>query len=891
MKTKALRLLSLALTVVICIGMLMGAGGVFAAENTYIAVTERGNYASGVLVVIDAEIKLIGGHEYSLDIDIASNAPKAQTLRVMVENDGLVNLTTGTHSDAGAKRGLTVNEGWNEFRDLKFTAKATSRFLVKVHSDTFGTEDFFIDNLRIYDLTDKKEVISFDFEDEKEINSCVGIGKYGATQVVGKMKGALPEYIAPEAPIVEDLDRVTTPDEYYAAITDRASYASGVVITPGIVMEKKNYYRVDLNIYVVEPKQSLRIMVETVNGGDATDESGIDICAQRGFRLEQGWNTMTNLTFTAGSNEEFRIKIHSDTEGTSDFYLDNIYIRNVSAKEDLLYLDFDEGEDLRLLSGVVFSGASQRISVKGIELPKWSPEDELQYDIKGIVINEDFDSLSSMGESTTEESIRNFVRSWAGSHVTDYMLNIYSQIPSYPSQVATDLLDKYDRTEEQGTAVDYKTVGDVKGAKIMFGDKKIDYIKIMMDELPKVGINPWLSFRMNDAHNVSSMPTMFHFSDFFYEHPEYRRILHGSATNSYYDGLLDYSHKDVREYMLAILNEALSLYDCYGVELDFQREIWLWHTGGEYAGLDLLSEFMREFNRIVSIYEAKYGHDIKVAIRCASDIQTNYDFGLDVITWASEGLIDLVNPTGRFTTTDFDVPVRLWASVMHPYGVEVAPGLETLTLGGGLDGNSDSDLTTAIAAAANWYAQGADKIYLYNHFLRCGTKGFSESDRTDIDFSVTSLNTTKGKWNAMITLGSYEKVMSMDRRMILAYNDTKQTWKESNNPLPARVSPNSPPVAIRMPVGIIPEGAEALLNIAVNSLNIKNYPNVTVNGIKAEYIGQYAEENEYIKGYPILSYKIPASAYDDMYLIVEICSATNKYLAVPYVEALINVAD
>ena len=415
-------------------------------------------------------------------------------------------------------------------------------------------------------------------------------------------------------------------------------------------------------------------------------------------------------------------------------------------------------------------------------------------------------------------------------------------------------------------------------------------LKFMMDELPKVGINPWILFRMNDAHNIAYKPTMFHYSDFFYENPQFRRVLHGSTTNSYYNGLLDYSHEEVRNYILAIINEALSFYDCHGVELDFQREIWLWHTGGEYVGLTQLTEFMRELDRIIKIYEVKYGHDIKVCIRCASDIQTNYDFGYDVITWAAEGLIDVVNPTARYITTDFDVPVKSWASIMHPFGVEVAPGLETIILGD-LGGQTPrSDLLTASAAAANWYEQVADKIYLYNHFLRCGTAGFSTSDRRDIDMSVTSFSSTKGKWNAMITLGSYEKALMVDRRMILTFNDTKQIWANSNMQLPARAYPNGESALIHMPIGIVPEGANAIFNIAVNSFNEKDPPNVIINGEVAEYVGVYSKGNEYVKE-PILSYKIPESAYDDVYITAEMTSSCNKFLTIPYVEIFIDVEE
>lgn len=479
MRMKLLRSLSLVMIMAMCLGMLAGIGGVSAAENNYLAVTERANYPSGVYFLSDPELQLIGGHEYTLDIDIAIINPQPQTLRVMVDDTALRNIITGAQADAGGKRGLEMKTGWNELRDLKFTAKTTSRFAVKIHSDSVGTEDFFIDNLRIYDVTDSKEIINFDFENEDDIKYCYGLDVYDASQTVKEAKGALPKFEVPEPPAEEtDLERITTPDDQYVSVTERATYASGIVFKPGFKLEKNHCYRVDMNIYIAQNYQKLRIIIETETGGDATLEEGTDICGQRGFIVNNGWNTLTNLTFTAASDTQFKIKIHGDSAGTSDFYIDNFYIRDVTQKEDLLYMAFDKAEDITKLKGMDYTGASQRLSVKGFEFPEWKPEDELQYDIKGIMINEDFDSLSSMNDNTTEESIRNFVRSWEGSHVTDYMLNIYSQIPAYPSDVATDLVEKYYRTEEQVMPVNYKNVADVLMGKVMFEDKGIDYIEI-----------------------------------------------------------------------------------------------------------------------------------------------------------------------------------------------------------------------------------------------------------------------------------------------------------------------------------------------------------------------------------------------------------------------------
>ena len=64
MRMKLLRSLSLVMIMAMCLGMLVGIGGVSAAENNYVAVTERATYASGLNMVFDAGIQLQGGHNH-----------------------------------------------------------------------------------------------------------------------------------------------------------------------------------------------------------------------------------------------------------------------------------------------------------------------------------------------------------------------------------------------------------------------------------------------------------------------------------------------------------------------------------------------------------------------------------------------------------------------------------------------------------------------------------------------------------------------------------------------------------------------------------------------------------------------------------------------------------
>ncbi len=434
----------------------------------------------------------------------------------------------------------------------------------------------------------------------------------------------------------------------------------------------------------------------------------------------------------------------------------------------------------------------------------------------GVIINQDASVIAKA--ATNAEGYKNYALTFKDTQVTDYVISLNS--------VSAGLA----------------------------------HVKALCDTFPTVGINAWLSFRMNDAQDTSVEPSSL-LGDFINKNPNYKRVKHGINTNKYFNNCLDYTYEAVRKNMLGLINTALSNYDCYGIELDFQREIWLWYTGGEYNGIAILNDFMRDVDRLTKTYSAKYGHDIKIAVRCASDLLTNYEFGLDLGTWAAEGIIDQVSPTGRYSTTDNDIPVRLWASFAKPYGITVAPCIEKniIPATGGKTGTQTVE--TINAAAANFLSQGADKIYLFNYHTG-----------KDADFTTVVNN-----------VASLDKLMTLNRKMILTYSDTHQRWTKSNAQLPLDIAKNNTK-AIRIPVGEIPAGATVTLKFSTSAAQTTN-PTVYVNSDVATYVG--TETCSYTSD-TLLVYTVPATAQDDTYILAEITPSVAT--TIRYAEVYVKVA-
>ncbi|MBQ8249759.1 MAG: hypothetical protein IJY93_07775 [Clostridia bacterium] len=527
-------------------------------------------------------------------------------------------------------------------------------------------------------------------------------------------------------------------------------------------------------------------------------------------------------------------------------------------------------------------------STKCIEITPWDENED--YEVNGLMINHDCSNFfSDVGRySLDEEDYRNFALSFQGTHITDYVINVDGVFPA-PGTGHTSALEYYYMTEFfDGQPVDFTGNSTAYSGYYMYEVVGSDYIGVWCETFPTVGVNPWLSFRMNDVHNYNDEGPAMSKSEFWYKNPQYRRVQHHSYVG-YMDKAYDYTYLEVREYMLSYINAALNRYDCYGIELDYQRELNLFHIGGEYPGLDILNGFMRDVDDLVAVYEEKYGHEIKIGVRVAPDVQTNYDFGLDVITWAAEGIVQLVSPSGRYESHCTDMPIRIWDSMLSPYDVTLAPGIDFTYLRsyGHAPTAGGNTIETLAATAAYMYSQGADKMYTYNYFPSFNTV-FEEKDKVNSTSAGMPINGSQGMWNVLTTLGSYEKVNTYNRRCVLTYNDKHPVWRDYGAQLPEWVQDGSTST-LRIPVGDILDGSVLTVKFSTRDDAIaENPPTVYVNGWLCTYDGMERCVGGHTE-YNLLCYKIPRAAYGSCDMIIEITS--EEYIRIDYAEVYVKAPN
>ena len=245
-------------------------------------------------------------------------------------------------------------------------------------------------------------------------------------------------------------------------------------------------------------------------------------------------------------------------------------------------------------------------------------------------------------------------------------------------------------------------------------EQGVDYPGRLIDRFRQKGISPWISLRMNDTHNNDNLHHPIH-STFWRENPDCWRVKDRQVD--YYDRTLDYSCPAVRARYLGLIDETLQRYDIDGLELDFLREPYVFPIGREAENRDLLTVWIDTVHQRISAAERKLGHPIHLGVRVPADPEIARQLGLDAVTWAHQGLVDLIVASPRWATIDNDVPVHTWKSLLRGTDVPLACGLEVRyqPYENGPAAMASPDVAGGAAMAA--LAAGADAIYLFNYFF------------------------------------------------------------------------------------------------------------------------------------------------------------------------------
>ncbi|MFA7672483.1 MAG: hypothetical protein WCY62_01345 [Clostridia bacterium] len=456
------------------------------------------------------------------------------------------------------------------------------------------------------------------------------------------------------------------------------------------------------------------------------------------------------------------------------------------------------------------------------------------------------------------------VGQYDGTGVTDFLMCLNSRLASYPSKSIENYGDSFRRKQQNGKDVDFAETW-VRSFHEIYEKWGFDYFEVWIQRLREIKINPWISVRMNDAHETLSETSCLA-PEYFYENPGLRRVRH-HRESTYFDNLFDYGSEKIRKRYLAFIDESLARYDVYGIEIDWMREIFCFEYGREYSGIDVINNFMHEVKKIVSWHENKKGHTIKIAARIPVGLETSYYMGFDAITWAKQRLIDTLVISPRWGTTDTDMPIELWKKVLAPYNVGLAAGIEII-----LRENRSYPITfncaeTVYASATAIFSAGADKVYLFN-YMRAPDLTMTDKNNKA---GMTIFSDYKGLLN---TIKDLDTVMSAQRRHLVSYRDILPEWecRKFQVPVVCKAS-DSDYASFRVRTGNIAKGSSVRIILGIDSERDLDSKDITVyiNSRPAEFAGKLEEDNYYCES-PLYDFSAVNTGVMNQVNTVEVCS-------------------
>lgn len=186
--------------------------------------------------------------------------------------------------------------------------------------------------------------------------------------------------------------------------------------------------------------------------------------------------------------------------------------------------------------------------------------------------------------------------------------------------------------------------------------RNVDVVKMFLDFSRKHGREFFYSMRMNDTHDHGSKPGFPDadlwsalFSEFKRNN---RRLLMNNQPGGYKDlpharwSAVDYSHAEVRDLAFNLLAEACTNYELDGIELDFNREPFIFRSVamGEPVSdrqIELMNDLISRIKEMTVRIGRRRGRPILIAVRLPDSLEYCRRLGLDIEHWMKQGWIDI----------------------------------------------------------------------------------------------------------------------------------------------------------------------------------------------------------------------------------------------------------
>ncbi|NOY29245.1 MAG: family 10 glycosylhydrolase [Planctomycetes bacterium] len=255
-----------------------------------------------------------------------------------------------------------------------------------------------------------------------------------------------------------------------------------------------------------------------------------------------------------------------------------------------------------------------------------------------------------------------------------------------------------------------------------------DPLELAINLCKENDVEIFFTYRINDVHDTF---LAWERSTWKREHPEYlvgkpgdwvkypQHALEGANQFTREDPRrwwtsLDFEKQEVRDYLLAIIDDVLTRYDVDGIEIDYWRAALFFRPTRTYETttaeqVEILTNFQRRVREKAYEHGNRRGRPILVATRVPSTKKICRYIGIDIEQWLKDDLLDVLTTGGGYVP--FTMPTKELVELGHAYDTPVYPTISA----SGMRGPHSSDAHWR-GAASNARHAGADGIVLFNTF-------------------------------------------------------------------------------------------------------------------------------------------------------------------------------
>ncbi|WP_432799635.1 hypothetical protein [Poriferisphaera sp. WC338] len=360
----------------------------------------------------------------------------------------------------------------------------------------------------------------------------------------------------------------------------------------------------------------------------------------------------------------------------------------------------------------------------------------------GVMHNSDGEVVYPYADLTqTTQHINNLLETLEDSPVQTFTWAIgsTSELLHYPTKVASNW--GWRSTPSDDTPVWHDRVQHGR----LYATQGYDPVRVVANKVKSMGRNFVPSYRMNDDHHVSDPYNFPATGEFWFNNQD--KVIGSSPVAGYdYSNLLDFKHKAVRDFRMAVINESIDRYADVmdGYELDFNRVQIYFAPGEAQANAHLITEMVAQVRQKLDDVATQTGRQQTLFVRVPPALHNNEWAGLEVEKWIADRLVDVVMPS-QLQTLSHDMPIDDFVAIAESSnsGVKVVPSLyprtnfgysfrerpdETTYKSPHLPNSRVADANLLRGAVSNYRFLGADGFEVYNFGLPIVEAGYEGID-------------------------------------------------------------------------------------------------------------------------------------------------------------------